>query len=162
MEDRPTDAALDSEGNLYVVGYGRGISGKDKSKTYPSTDWWLKKFYPDGSEDIKNWDKIYYKYEKIEKPTSIVIDKDDNIYVGGFTFQNYYSCWWIKKFDKDGNEDPNWDLIIDLTKKHDEITCMAIDNENYLYVAGFGTNLAGEDTGKDWCIIKIDPLGKRD
>ena len=162
MEDKPTDAALDSEGNLYVVGYGRGISGKDKSKRYPSTDWWLKKFYPDGSEDFRNWNKIYSKHESFDEPDSIIIDKDDNIYVGGTTQVFDSGGWWIKKFDKNGNEDPNWDLVIELTENNDEITCMAIDNENYLYVAGFGTNLAGEDTGKDWCIIKIDPLGKRD
>jgi len=98
--------AIDYDNNVYCA--GTIYNGNNH-------DWWIKKFDSDGTEDIKNWNKIFDGALGNDTCYSIAIDRKDNVYAVGNSLVEPVSDfnWWIKKFRSDGVEDTgNWDKLI--------------------------------------------------
>ncbi|OHD12758.1 MAG: hypothetical protein A2086_07205 [Spirochaetes bacterium GWD1_27_9] len=70
--DEATSIAIDTNNNVYVVGFGYNLVSSSSSY-----DWWIKKFDSNGKEDL-NWDK---KINNIygDSLTSITVDNSNNI-----------------------------------------------------------------------------------
>ena len=101
-DDSTTSIAIDSNNNVYVAGYGYNLVS-----SLSDDDWWIKKFDSNGNEDL-TWDKkIDYSWN--DKPNSIKIDKDGNIWIAGYGTNLVNSDsrkdWLIKKYHPDGTEE---------------------------------------------------------
>ena len=69
--DMVYSAASDYNNNIYVIVY---------RKSGGFSDWWIKKFDSDGTEDTTNWNKTFGSAGEHDAPTSIAIDNNDNIH----------------------------------------------------------------------------------
>ena len=149
FRDDSQGVALDSNGDLYVVGH----------KNY---DWWIKKFDGNGIEDTLNWNHVFDTPDGNAVARQVVIDTDDNVYVGGYgTFGlTTGKDWWIKKFNSNGIEDVTWDKRFDANGGDDVVKAMVIDpNDQSLYVLGDATDPEGATSGFDWWVKKFDSVG---
>ncbi len=203
--DRALSVAVDTNGNIYVVGYTEEIQ-------FPNTIPYvcIKKFNQEGAEDTIHWNKtfkggyttaittdgdgnIYFVgiraddmnelYGSIIKfdaegnqlwtkeyhgngnwffsPTSVFVDDTKSVYIAGIRGKSgeINMDWWIKKFDKDGNEDTiNWNKTYDAAGDTDMATSIVSDSNGKLYISGFGTNLTGNN-GQDWWIKQFNKNG---
>ena len=144
--------AIDSENNVYVV-------GSDKSTGI--ANWWIKKFDKNGVEDTANWNLTFDGGVGTDFATSVAIDSNDNVYVVGGIKTNCSWDWWLKKFDKSGNEDTaNWNKVIDAncgTIARD----VKIDATDNVYVVG-GYHAGNNPLGDDWWLKKFDSIGNED
>ncbi len=133
--------ALDSSNNLYVagnIGSGNGIS----------VNWWLKKIYANGTEDVTNWNKTYgYAGAPNEHDSSVKevgVDSNNNAYFVGYTNVTRPSVyrWFIKKFNSTGSEDgPNWNKTFSVGDQEDNRAWdIAIDSLDNVYVVGEARN----------------------
>ena len=145
---------VDSNDNVYAVGFGLNLVGVASSR-----DWWLKKFWSNGTEDVTNWNKSYDdKPNDWDEAHAITIDSQDNIYVSGYvgSTSGVYD-WYIKKFNSSGAEDgTNWNKTIDAAGNWDEAKTMSIDSNDALYVGGYGKNFVTGSSDRDWWIKKFD------
>jgi len=145
--DPGAELAIDSNNNVYLAATGESLISS--SSGY---DWWIKKFNSDGVEDTVNWNKMYDAAGFDDGPTSIVVDSNNDIYIGGYGWHLVSNAsgstegydWWIKKFDSDGIEDTiNWNKMYDGTNSYDIAQSLSIgDSGNSLYAVGT-TRLAG-------------------
>ena len=72
--------AIDSAGNVYVVGYGVNLA-----RGTSSFDWWIKKFNSAGTEDTATGDKSFDSSDGDDRAFAVVVDDaSGNIYVAGF------------------------------------------------------------------------------
>lgn len=87
-DDRITCSVIDSQGNIYFIGYGFELVNH-----HSGYDWWIKKIDNSGNEVTSGWDKKldFYDnynayYSNHDKPTNAIIDNSDNLIVSdGFT-----------------------------------------------------------------------------
>jgi hypothetical protein len=130
--DRLTSMAVDSNHNLYAVGFGNNIAD-----TNSYLDWWIKKFDSAGTEDTVNWNKTYTSPGVLQDGAyAVAIDSNDNIYVAG----NIYVNWSIRKFSSNGVEDTaNWNKTV-IQYSASSPSAMAIDSDNNVYVVGSAGN----------------------
>lgn len=149
-----SDIKVDSSGNVYVTGYGSNLVNASSGN-----DWWIKKYSSSGVEDTANWDKkINYSGNSSDIPNAMAIDSAGNIYVVGSVST---SGWWLKKFSGSGVEDTSgWNKYLGGTLS--EPTAIAIDNAGQIYVAGYGEDLVGTNTNRDWLIRKFSSAGVED
>lgn len=144
--------ALDSNDNLFAAGTS-------------NMDWIIKKFSSDGTEDTTNWNKTIDGGNN-DILWALKVDSSDNIYAAGCghsvaTASTNYD-WWLKKFDKDGNEDTSgWDKKINgLDNTNDCARAIEIDYTGNVYVAGHTWDAVVPNTsGRDWWIKKFTPTG---
>ena len=144
--------AIDSSDNIYIVASGY------ESISDPNTSWWLKKFDSNGNEDTTNWDFFVTNNGEYNTPGDIIIDSNDNIYVGGMgtdLVDNTSKDWWIKKYDVNGVEDTAWEKMYNGNDQWDDISSMAFDHLENLLVVGEGSKLIDPDSSNDWWIKKI-------
>ncbi len=137
-DDEAFALAVDSSGNVYVVGRGEDlVSGTS------SWDWWIKKFSNTGTEDTVNWNK---KFDGGANPAarSVVIDSSGNVFVAGYgqhlANANSYFDGWIKKFSSGGIEDTsNWNKILPRSgdTTNEAAMCLKLDTSNNVYVVGY-------------------------
>ncbi len=155
--DAALSAACDTDGNLYVVGFGTNLISNMSSE-----DWWIKKFDANGNEDTIHWNKKIHgggtSFPK-DRAQAVAVDSDGSVYVAGYGSSlvgtNTQEDWWIKKFDSDGNEDTtNWNKKIG-TSLSDRANAIALDGDGNVYVAGTADNFMV------W-IKKFDPDGNED
>ena len=132
-----------TDGSVYVAGRGFNlVTGSS------STDWWIKKFTPAGTEDTTFWDKKINGLGSQDSSKSVAVAADGSVYVAGYgssLVPGSSNCdWWIKKFDSNGNEDTvGWNKKYDGSGACDEAESVRIDpTDGSVYVAGFGSNLS--------------------
>ncbi|MFC1753964.1 CARDB domain-containing protein, partial [Thermoproteota archaeon] len=155
------DVAVDSNGDVYVVGYAddlQGMSGRD---------WWIKKFNSSGYEftQAEGWDKNFSSGVSggYDGAYGVAVDSNDQVYVVGYgdnltgTGGDSGSDWWIKKFHSSGYEFSSaegWNLTFDAKGGDDFGHDIGIDDDDTVYVVGKGYNLSGTENHDLW-IIKI-------
>ena len=155
---------FDSENNVYVIGFIN--QNWDNTNKDGNCDWLIKKFNENGIE-VKKWNKIIDNKNGYDWPLSIAIDSKDNIFISGIGDDvvinknrkhksNLDYDLWIKKFDKNGNEDlTNWNKKIDGNGNWDWAYSLTIDNNDNVFMGGFGCNLLSEYSSYDWWIKKF-------
>jgi len=92
-----------------------------------------------------------------DEASSIVIDKNENIYVGGYsTGIGTAEDFTVIKLDSLGNE--KWVYRYDGPANYrDEIKAIVLDTMGNIYMAGGSWGVAGE---WDFCVVKIDSSGQ--
>jgi len=149
-EDKALAGAMDSNGNLYVVGYH---SSSDKN-------WLIKKFSRRGVEDTANWNKDVGDSGVDEIAKSVAVDSSNNVYVVGSRWNGADYDWMIKKYSSSGVEDTsNWDMLINSGNGNDEAFGVATDSSGNVYVAGYGRNIVGASSGDDVWLKKFQSDG---
>ncbi len=148
--------AIDINSSVYVVGDGANLTSSTSD-----ADWWIKKFYINGSEDTSRWNKSFDMNSTTDS-LQAVIALNETIYVAGLATEaiNRTSSldWWIKKFWANGTEDlDGWNKTTDGNSDQDFIYALAFDQKNSsIYAGGFGTGLVTSATGEDWWIKKYN------
>jgi hypothetical protein len=148
--DRPLASAIDSSGNLFVVGW----------HTLVDKNWLIKKYDPRGNEDTTNWNKDVGDTGADEVARGIAFDSSNNVYVVGSRHNGSNLDWWLKKYNSSGAEDlVNWDIILDGNSGNDEPMAVAVDSSNNVIVVGYGSNIVGGGSGEDIWIRKYSSAG---
>jgi hypothetical protein len=149
-DDRALAGAVDSGGNLYVVGY----------HTSGDKNWLIKKFSRRGVEDTTNWNKDVGDAGVDDIARSVAVDSSDNVYVVGSRYNGADYDWMIKKYSSSGVEDQaNWDMLINSGNGNDEALGVATDSAGNVYVVGYGRNIAGISSGEDVWVKKFQSNG---
>jgi hypothetical protein len=154
-DDRAYAAAIDASGNIYIVGEGWDLMS-DTSRS----DWWLKKFDKNGNEDTTNWDKKYDGgTDGNETAHSVAVDSAGNVYVAGYVAtlgtDPSGDDWWVKKYDSAGVEDTSWEKKLDGNAGGDRSCCVAVDSDDSVYVAGYGSDLYDASSSYDLWVQKL-------
>ena len=108
-----------------------------------------------------------------DRINSIVLDSSDNVYMAcawsemDLNYSAYNSDMLVKKILGDGTEDTvNWNKRISDACYSNSGNAIAVDNDDNLYVAGYGINLVDSTdeghTSYDWFIKKYDSAGNED
>jgi len=146
-DDIAYDVAIDRNNYVYVV--GTMYNGND-------TDWWIKKYGPDGLEDTVNWNKTFGGNDD-DTAYGAAVDENENVYVVGNKFNGNDLDWWIKKFDKNGLEDTtNWDLTMSGMSEGDDTAYDVVVNSNSNIIV-----IGGRYNGSyfEWAIVKFGSNG---
>lgn len=149
--------SIDLNDNIYVVG-----SGDFLKDDLSYADWWIIKFNKDGNI---LWEKVFDGNHGCDYANSVAIDSNNNVFVTGIgeNLTTSHSCsdWWIKKFDKHGNEDTDkWNKKINSPGNNSDFANdIVIDTKNNIYIIGGGTNIHNEESGGDRWVKKFDKNG---
>jgi|GEM_PF-2560095 len=161
------DVAIDSFDNIYTIGSGtRLISATTVS------DVWIRKHFPNGSEDLNNWNKsVSSVVASSDVARGIAIDSQNNIYIGMQLSNNTNDTtqrnegafnWVLRRFNISGSENAtHWNKTFDLGSS-EALYAIAIDSFDDLYAVGYGTNLVGANSQTDWWVKKIYSNGTED
>ncbi|MBT3835953.1 hypothetical protein HOD05_01300 [Candidatus Woesearchaeota archaeon] len=147
------DIAIDSNGNVFVVGVGQNLAGFTSG-----SDWWIKKFDSDGTENTTHWDKNFSGSDSAyESAYGVTVDSNDDVYVvGAFVAGNNAANteWLIKKFLANGTEDTSsWNLTNTSARSFDDTAyAVAVNSENNVTVVGEVYDIDLETKGYDWWI----------
>lgn len=139
---------VDSDNNIYVVG-----------ETYDSSvDQWPAFLMKLNSELGLIWERKFGAGDSWDWPEELVIDQNNNIYVGGYTSPNG-GDGFVAKFDSNG--DQQWFNLIGGGNYWDDIYGIAVDSTGNVYGAGDTSNsLFGQFSGGyDSLIVKYDSQG---
>ncbi|MDD1776728.1 MAG: SBBP repeat-containing protein [Candidatus Helarchaeota archaeon] len=148
-DDYANAMALDSAGNIYVVGttnsYGTGIP------TYSNMV--LVKFFANGT---KAWNVTWGGAED-DPASGVALDSARNIYIVGATGTYPRRNLTLVKYYSNGTQ--AWNVTWGGGVSDDVGTGLTVDSNNYIYVTG-GTNITG---GKylDLVLLKFDPNSTR-
>lgn len=148
--DEGHSLVLDNQGNVYVAG-----SSGTQPGAAPAFDYVTIKYSPSGNEE---WIRKY-GFESDDEAYDVVVDGQNNIYVGGYSFRFNNNQWnadaTIMKYDFLGNliwvarcNGPN--------SSAGGLLSLAIDEEGYLYGTGWAYDLA---TNYNYLTIKYPPTG---
>jgi hypothetical protein len=157
--DQSYDIATDSKDNIYLTGATLGDLAGANTISY---DTWVAKYDSNGD---RLWIKQFGFFESNES-YGIAIDKNDNVYLAGYTYDNLAgtsagsSDAWVAKYDSNG--DRIWIEQFG-SSSSDFSNDIAIDNSGNLYLTGdtYG-NLAGTNAGSsDAWVAKYDSNGDR-
>jgi hypothetical protein len=130
------------------------------SVTNTNADFVVKKFNPNGTEDM-SWD-ITADSGGTDGAYDVAIDSNNNVYVVGYKLEIGYD-WWIKKYDSSGAEQTagdGWDKSYDSTGSNDRAFAVAVSDSGDVYVAGYEYN--GMTPSNDWHLKKFAPDGTED
>ncbi len=160
--DEAFSVHVDKNDDIYIAGY-RYQDGSEG----PS-NWLIKKFNRSGYEytAAEGWNKTFDGNEDRDEAKAIYSDSDGNVYVVGFAENltgkyDGHEDWWIKKFNSSGYEysaAEGWNKSFDTNYGGDVATSVYIDQNQDVYVAGYGKNLTNTDSG-DWWIKKFNSTG---
>jgi len=153
-DDRAWCGTIDEGGHLYIVGEGWDLVSETSR-----TDWWLKKFDLDGTEELTAEKKFDSGNNEIEAALSVAADPHNNVYVAGYAYNmvsddSSYD-WWIKKFNSEGTEDTAWEKKLDGNGEDDKPHGITVDGLDYVYVVGYGSNLASGSSSYDWWLHRF-------
>jgi len=160
--------ALASNGDVYIAGDGTNLTGSSIGGN-TGADWWLKKFNSSGTEDTTNWNKNFSSAgSKTDTALSVSIASNGDVYVVGYgsnlTGSSSSDDWWIKKFNSSGTEDTtNWNKNFSSAGGNSDVTYSVIVAPNGdVYVMGYGVNLTGSSSSRDWWLKKFNSSGTED
>ena len=127
------DMTVGSDGNIFIVGYIYNGVSQDSSN-----DMWIRKFNPDGTEDMTHWNKKIDNNKENDMANLVALDSERNVYVVGRTEDlispsSGYDLW-IKKFDVNGVEDAAWEKKIEDVGAPFGVHSIAIDSKDRLYL----------------------------
>jgi len=141
--DSPVGIAVDNSGNALVTGssYEIGTGNSDFATV---------KYDPNGNE---LWVARYNgNGAKNDKPATIAVGNQGNVYVSGSSVGNYWDYLTIK-YDSNGNQ--LWVARYD-GGGSDEVSAMTMDDSGNLFVTGYSD---GSGTFRDCFTIKYDMYG---
>lgn len=139
-EDKPLSVAVDTDGNVYVVGYDRSLSDSDS--------WRVHKL------DNNLYDVWLFSLQNPynERAEGVAVDTHDNIIIVGTDRSLGYDRWKIIKLDKDKN--PIWEEEYILGDFEGVPYAVATDSNDDIIVVGSDT----EETQQQWRIMKFTPF----
>ena len=144
-KDIAYDVAVDSRDNIVVVG------ARDTGMLEVAQQWWIRKYSSAG--DLL-W-QFYENYGGQNYATSVTVDSDDDIYVGGHA--DDLTVWMIRKYSSDGSEyTTGWPVAMSGTADT-VVYSLDIDGNDCVYAAGTGMDLVDTGSGQDWLIKKYGP-----
>ena len=145
-----TDIAIDSEGNVYVIGELVGVEGED---IVDQDRIWFAKFQPNGDRE---WTRILdFDSSLADIPKGITIDGEDNIYITGENrFGNPTESGQIDVFLARYDTDSNliWTENFG-TNANEGVEDLTFDSEGNLYLTGStlsGLNGQNQGSGDAW------------
>ena len=153
-DDRAWCGTIDAGGHLYIVGEGWDLVNETSR-----TDWWIKKFDLDGTEELTAEKKIDGGSGETETAVAVAADQYNNVYVAGYGYNmasdSSGNDWWLKKFNSEGTECTEWEKILDGNGEDDKPRSIVIHGNSFAYVAGYGSNLSYSSSGFDWWIHRF-------
>ncbi len=125
----------DASGNIYVGGFGAGLTNNSIGGL---TDWWLKKFYRNGTEDLTNWNKIlggWFNDSAVGQYLyGLDTDSSGNIYLIGSIYDyNASYVWLVNRFNSSGSWNRTWDIRSPYFSFGRDI---AVDSNNNVWAVG--------------------------
>jgi len=87
---------LDEAGSVYVFGETGEIDGR-------GTFGWVRKFHPDGREQVAGWNKVFPNAGE-RRPTMAVVGMAVDSAGSVFVLLDLYNAYSLRKFDADGRE----------------------------------------------------------
>ena len=136
-DDRAHAVAVDTSGDVYVVGEAGG-------------NWGIMRFASDDGAAVPGWDQTFDS-GGADKALSVAVDSGGRAYVAGQAGSN----WWIKKFQPDGTEiTDGWDKTLDGGGDAAAHRVLVDQTGHNVYVIGYGTNLVSGTSGRDWWVRK--------
>jgi hypothetical protein len=165
--DTARGVAIDSNDNVFVVGYAENLTGVCGGMNCDDT--WLKKFNSTGGENITNWNhNISNIQNQDDKGYGVAVNSNNSVFIVGYG-TNLVSAssgddWIIKKYWENGSEDLAWNLSATGAAMggSDQAYTVDIDTNDNVYVAGFSNNHVSPSSGNDWWIKKFDKTGAED
>jgi hypothetical protein len=158
--DHPHAMCLDSAGNVYVTGTVWGSQGQPSNQDYHTISY--------GPAGNLRWAKTYRdgdpSYGHQGTPTAIVVDKNDNIIVTGYSYSAMNRDDFATiKYDKNGNV--VWTLPYGAARYDgpaglsDRPAAIAVDDLGNIYVTGVSSNLNIGSDPTSYATVKYAPNG---
>lgn len=146
--DKAVGVAIDSMGNVFVTGTTNYVD-----YSYPDSDYATVKYDPNGNE---LW-VAYYDGPTgfTDEACALAIDKLDNVYVTGTSFDYGNSSYYYVtvKYDSDGNE--KWASRYNKGPNNEGGAAIVVDSFGNIYIGGN----SGSYNSRDYTTIKYDPNG---
>ncbi len=137
----PGGIAIDSNNNIILTG---GYGNLD----YAYFNCWTSKMDSDG---IEIWNKTFNE-ALISLGSDVVVNSNDEIFVGGFSASFFDQGWYIIKYDSNGNQ--KWTQTYD---NGNQMYDMELDSEENIILTGYGYS---EDTeSSSWLTMKFNKNG---
>jgi hypothetical protein len=135
LNDTSKGVAIDSNNNVYITGYTRGIL--DGNTNEGLDDAFLTKYDSNGTIIwTKTLGSDNYDYNQ-----ALAIDSNNNVYITGYTQGNFDgiltqggSDAFLTKYDSNGNK--QWTKTLG-SASNDYSWAVAIDSNNYVYITGY-------------------------
>jgi len=143
-DDRASALALDTQGNVYVTGYGEGVS---------SVDYATVKY---DSEGVEQWVAPYDSpRQNSGDAKAMLVDTQGNVYVTGDSEGASSDDYATVKYNSEGVE--QWVARYDGPGHHlDRASALALDTQGNVYVTG---GSYGKWTRFDYATVKYDSEG---
>jgi hypothetical protein len=149
-DDYINSVAIDSLGNVYLVGNGENIVGSGTQ-----ADRWIKKLQPDGTQI---WDQRYDGNGGNDYLNSAVVDSDGYLHVvgAGYVMINGNSNydWWLERLNPEGAIDTIYPRTLDADNKAYYANTIVVDEAN-TYVTGYIEYIQDSATVREWWIKKF-------
>jgi hypothetical protein len=169
--DRAEGLALDSSGNIFIVGSTMG-DYKEPGSHAGSTDVFVTKI-AEQDLDVEAW-KSQVATSDIDAALETVVDNEGHLYVLAVSFSDLEQGTsendglqnsFLLKYSVNGDR-PEWIKRIGVKSKFSRATGMTLDAEGRVYVAGFttGTMQEGKNNagGRDAFVARYDAQGNMD
>jgi|GEM_PF-1378379 len=155
-DDSASAVAVDSQGDVYVAGYGTNIVGSSSGM-----DWWIRKFNANGVEyeSSSGWNKKI-NIHGTEEISAIAVDSNDNVYVLGYSYGGSADAVIIRKYAPNGTEDTGWSREISDpdgsgTFIYNYSMDIAVDQNDNVFITGF----TGDGSDSTWWLKKFSSAG---
>lgn len=151
QNDRAEDVVVDRDDMIYTVGWGYNLTG-----TGSNDDWWVKKFYKNGTEVSTNdgWNKTFDFFNESDRAYGVAVDSNNDVYVVGYVSNSTgnLSDQHLRAYYPNGTE--KWNITIDYATLNDVFWSVAVDSVDSIYAVGYGTDARAAGDAKDVTVRK--------